>query len=84
MLIVLMCLRTGLGTVLMKLLESIGEKIPDTHKTMLTCFVSNERGVRFYERLGYEKDEFSPPPKVLRNGTKVEADYVILSKAIQR
>lgn len=68
----------------MNLLESIGEKIPHTQKTMLTCFVSNERGVKFYERLGYEKDEFSPPPKILRNGTKVEADYVILSKSIQR
>ncbi|KAH8786965.1 hypothetical protein BGZ57DRAFT_940063 [Hyaloscypha finlandica] len=40
----------------------------------------NVRGVKFYERLGYAKDEFSPPPKVLRNGTKVEAEYVILSK----
>jgi hypothetical protein len=65
-------------------LESIGSKIPDTSKTMLTCFVSNARGVRFYGKLGYEKDEYSPPPKILRNGNKVEVDYVILSKAIKR
>jgi N-alpha-acetyltransferase 40 len=72
--------RTGLGTVLMKLLEEIAMRIPGTEKVMLTCFTSNVRGVKFYEKLGYAKDEFSPPPKVLRNGTKVEAEYVILSK----
>ena len=75
---------TGLGTVLMNHLEVIGEKIPETAKTMLTCFTCNARGVRFYEKLGYEKDEYSPPAKQLRNGTKVEAEYVILSKAISR
>lgn len=73
---------TGLGTMLMKLVESIGSKIPGTQKTMLTCFVANERGVRFYERLGYETYENSPGPRVLRNGTKVVCDYVILCKAI--
>jgi RimJ/RimL family protein N-acetyltransferase len=65
-------------------LETIGEKIPQTAKTMLTCFTSNARGVRFYERLGYRKDEYSPPPRQLRNGTQVEAEYVILSKLISR
>ena len=40
--------------------------------------------MRFYERLGYEKDEFSPEPRVLRNGTVVEIDYVILSKGARR
>lgn len=65
-------------------LEVIGEKIPETAKTMLTCFTCNVRGVRFYEKLGYEKDEYSPPAKKLRNGSKVEAEYVILSKAISR
>lgn len=68
----------------MKHLEVIGEKIPETAKTMLTCFTCNVRGVRFYEKLGYEKDEYSPPAKKLRNGSKVEAEYVILSKAISR
>lgn len=72
-----------MGTVLMKLLDEIGTRIPDTEKVMLTCFTSNARGVKFYERLGYAKDEFSPPPKILRNGTKVEAEYVILSKSIR-
>ena len=65
-------------------LEAIGMRIPETEKTMLTCFIANARGVRFYEKLGYVKDEYSPPPKQLRNGTKVEAEYVILSKPVQR
>jgi hypothetical protein len=68
----------------MRHLEIIGSKIPDTAKTMLTCFASNQRGVGFYEKLGYAKDEYSPPPRILRNGVKVESEYVILSKAISR
>jgi hypothetical protein len=68
----------------MQQLEAIGSRIPQTAKTMLTCFVANSGGVKFYEKLGYEQDEFSPPPKILRNGNKVEGDYVILSKSIQR
>jgi RimJ/RimL family protein N-acetyltransferase len=75
--------RSGLGTVLMKLLNEIAARIPGTEKVMLTCFTSNVRGVKFYEKLGFAKDEYSPPPKILRNGTKVEAAYVILSKAIR-
>ena len=75
---------TGLGTVLIRHFEVIGLKILGTEKTMLTCFLSNARGVKFYEKLGYGKDEFSPLPKVLRNGTKIEAEYVILSKTIDR
>jgi RimJ/RimL family protein N-acetyltransferase len=68
----------------MKHLEVIGAKIPKTEKVMLTCFTRNARGVGFYEKLGYTKDEFSPPAKVLRNGTMVEAEYVILSNRIER
>lgn len=67
----------------MQLLDEIGARIRDTEKVMLTCFTSNARGVKFYEKLGYAKDEFSPPPKILRNGTKVEAEYIILSKKIR-
>ncbi|KUJ23884.1 uncharacterized protein LY89DRAFT_571810 [Mollisia scopiformis] len=75
---------SGLGRVLMQYLEVIGDKIPGTAKVMLTCFLSNTRGVAFYQKLGYAEDEFSPQPKILRNGTKVAADYVIMSKNISR
>ncbi len=67
----------------MKLLETTGANIPSACKVMMTCFTRNQRGVDFYSKLGYEVDEFSPPPKVLRNGTKVEAEYVIMSKRIR-
>ena len=66
----------------MNLLESIGKRIKGTEQIMLTCFVANERGVRFYDRLGYKKYENTPGPRILRNGTKVECDYVILCKDI--
>ena len=66
----------------MKVYEGVAKKIPVTEKTMLTCFLSNKRGIQFYEKLGYAKDEYSPEPRILRNGTKVEVDYVILSKAV--
>jgi N-alpha-acetyltransferase 40 len=76
--------RAGLGADLMKHLEVIGASIPGTVKTMLTCFLSNKSALRFYEKIGYQKDEYSPEPRILRNGTKVEVDYVILSKPIIR
>ena len=66
----------------MQMLECIGKKIPGTAKTMLTCFTCNQRAAQFYTKLGYSLDEFSPPPKVLRNGTQVEPEYMILSKAL--
>ena len=66
----------------MRYLEEVGKRIEGMEKVMLTCFTSNERGVKFYQKLGFEKDEISPEPRVLRNGTVVEVDYVILSKRI--
>ena len=66
----------------MQHLVTIGKAIPLTKKVMLTVFTRNERAVAFYAKLGYTKDEYSPPPRVLRNGTVVESEYVILSKAI--
>ena len=66
----------------MKLLENIAENIEGTEKTMLTCFVANKRGVQCYGKMGYKKYENTPGPRILRNGTKVECDYVILCKDI--
>ncbi|KAF4625934.1 hypothetical protein G7Y89_g12228 [Cudoniella acicularis] len=75
---------TGLGTALMRLLEGIGSRISGTEKAMLTCFTCNQGAIKFYGKLGFKKDEFSPPPKLLRNGTKIDSEYVILSKPISR
>jgi hypothetical protein len=68
----------------MGLLDVIGLRISDAEKVMLTCFLSNHRALDFYSKLGFETDEYSPPPKILRNGTRVESDYVILSKKVRR
>jgi hypothetical protein len=75
--------RTGLGKFLMKLMDVVGSRISDVEKVMLTCFLSNQRALEFYRKLGFETDENSPPPRVLRNGTKIESDYVILSRTVQ-
>ncbi|TVY37972.1 N-alpha-acetyltransferase [Lachnellula occidentalis] len=73
---------TGLANTLMKLILDIAHKIPSTKKVMLTCFTCNERAMRFYTKAGFAKDEFSPAAKVLRNGSRKELDYVILSTAV--
>lgn len=65
-------------------LAVIASKIPEVQKIMLTVFLCNERAIKFYKDIGFDKDEYSPRPKRLRNGTLVEADYMIMSKAVSR
>ena len=72
--------RTGLGTLLIDHLVAVAEKVPSVEKAMLTCFASNARAMRFYERLGFGVDEFSPRERQLRGGKVVKPDYVILSR----
>ncbi|KAK5013403.1 N alpha-acetyl-transferase, partial [Cryomyces antarcticus] len=57
--------RLGLGTHLLSLAQRIAASV-GVAKTMLTVFVSNAGAVRFYERCGFEVDEFSPRGKRLR------------------
>lgn len=64
-------------------LEVVASKIPRTEKVMLTCFLRNQRALKFYEKLGYVKDESSPEERRLRKGSRA-IDYVILSKRIER
>ncbi|KAF7913903.1 uncharacterized protein EAF01_000309 [Botrytis porri] len=75
---------TGLGTHLMSLLTSIARAIPGVEKTILTCYTANEAALKFYRKLGYEKDEYSPEPKRLKGGKVLESDYVILSRRVER
>ncbi|KAJ5610534.1 hypothetical protein N7510_007253 [Penicillium lagena] len=72
----------GLGRELMERMERIGRAV-GVEKAMLTVFESNETACRFYYRLGYEIDEYSPQPRRLRNGT-IKADYLILSKRLKK
>ncbi|OIW28106.1 acyl-CoA N-acyltransferase [Coniochaeta ligniaria NRRL 30616] len=76
--------RTGLGRLLMGFLCTVAKNIPPVDKVMLTCFLSNERGLDFYGKLGFQKDEISPVPRKLRFGKTFTPDYAILSKPISR
>lgn len=71
----------GLGKQLVNIFEDIGRNI-GLDKSMLTVFKSNKSAMRFYERIGYVEDEFSPRPVKLRNGRTKEFDYMILSKSL--
>lgn len=64
----------------MQQLITIAENIPSTRKVMLSCFTSNSNGLRFYEKIGFTKDAFSPRDRTLRGGKVVRPDYVILSR----
>ncbi|KAF2218928.1 acyl-CoA N-acyltransferase, partial [Elsinoe ampelina] len=73
--------KTGVGRHLMDVVERIGESV-GVHKSMLTVFRSNDKAVKWYERLGYTVDEYSPPDKKLRGDKVKQADYLILSKTL--
>ncbi|KAK6333168.1 hypothetical protein TWF718_010991 [Orbilia javanica] len=72
--------KLGLGKRLLDVAEEFGRRV-GVEKAMLTVFESNKGARRFYEREGYDLDEISPEPKVLRNGTIKPPTYHILSKA---
>lgn len=62
---------------------TIAVNLPPITKVMLTCFLSNERALRFYQKLGYEKDPISPGPRTLRRGKILQPDYIIMSKKVR-
>ncbi|KAI4196777.1 MAG: hypothetical protein LQ350_006347 [Teloschistes chrysophthalmus] len=72
----------GIGRHLMMLVEGVGTKA-GVAKSMLTVFVENQAAMRFYEKLGYSEDEYSPEPRKLRNGTIKMPTYSILSKSLK-
>lgn len=59
---------------------NVAENVPTVEKVMLTCFVSNTSGLKFYEKLGFDKDDYSPRERKLRGGKTVVPDFVILSR----
>lgn len=72
---------SGAGKTLMGIMEMVGKRA-EVAKAMLTVFVENKGALKFYEKLGYVKDEFSPAPRNLRNGVKKNPTYLILSKSL--
>ncbi|KAL8785787.1 MAG: hypothetical protein Q9213_003165 [Squamulea squamosa] len=73
--------RQGFGKHLMGLMEATG-KNAGVEKSMLTVFVENGTALKFYQRLGYSKDDYSPEPRKMRNGTIKWPTYAILSKSL--
>lgn len=63
---------------------AVGQNIECVEKVMLTCFVCNTGARRFYEKMKFDVDEFSPGERKLRGGKTVKPDYVILSRRIKR
>lgn len=72
---------SGAGKTLMGIMEMVGKRA-EVAKAMLTVFVENKGALKFYEKLGYVKDEFSPAPRKLRNGVMKNPTYLILSKSL--
>ncbi|KAF3936611.1 hypothetical protein ABW19_dt0209155 [Dactylella cylindrospora] len=71
----------GLGRKLLDVAEEFGKRV-GVEKAMLTVFDSNRGARRFYEREGYEIDDISPEPKILRNGLVKQPTFHILSKVL--
>lgn len=71
----------GLGEVLMRRMEGFGRRA-GMRKGMLTVFMENVGARRFYERVGYTRDPYTPEPRVLRNGVVKEVGYEIRSKVL--
>ncbi|KAL8916873.1 MAG: hypothetical protein Q9208_008305 [Pyrenodesmia sp. 3 TL-2023] len=74
--------RLGIGKHLMGVMEQVGRNV-GVDKSMLTVFVKNQAASTFYKKLDYNKDDYSPGPRKLRNGTVKMPTYTILSKSLQ-
>lgn len=72
---------SGAGKTLMGIMEMVGKRA-EVAKAMLTVFVENKGALKFYEKLGYVRDEFSPAPRKLRNGVMKNPTYLVLSKSL--
>ena len=72
-----------LGRNMMQVVEAFAENV-GVSKIMLTVFRTNEGAVKWYEKLGYQEDSYSPGPRKLRNGTVKQPSYIILSKPVKR
>lgn len=72
----------GLGRILVEIMEGFGKRV-GVKKVMLTAFLENEGARRFYSRLGYVRDDFTPDDVVGRNGRVRKVAYEILSKGLK-
>ncbi|KAG0634584.1 GNAT family acetyltransferase Nat4 [Tuber brumale] len=72
----------GLGRILVEVMEGFGKRV-GVEKVMLTVFLENVDARRFYSRLGYVRDDFTPDDVVSRNGRVRKIGYEILSKGLK-
>jgi len=68
----------GLGRHLMKLAEHVARSTK-MHKVELSVHSGNEAAERFYHNLGFETDETSPSPRVLRGKKSIRPEWCVLS-----
>lgn len=68
----------GLGRWLVFTVEAMAQSI-SIHKTMLTVFTSNKGAIKAYKKMGYTKDQASPPDRKVRNRV-IKSDYLIMGK----
>ena len=68
----------GLGPHLMKLAEHIARSA-GMHKVELSVHSGNEVAEKFYRGLGFETDETSPAPRVLRGKKSIKPEWCVLS-----
>ncbi|CUS15334.1 unnamed protein product [Tuber aestivum] len=72
----------GLGRILVEVMEGFGKRV-GVEKVMLTVFLENEGARRFYSKLGYARDDFTPDDVVGRNGRVRKVGYEVLSKGLK-
>ncbi|CAK7221265.1 N alpha-acetyl-transferase [Sporothrix bragantina] len=76
---------SGLGHLLLGFQSIVAHNLgPPVSKVMLTCFLSNARALKFYERQGFVTDPLAPTTRRLRGGKMFVPDYTILSKPVVR
>ncbi|CAK7206807.1 N alpha-acetyl-transferase [Sporothrix eucalyptigena] len=60
---------SGLGHILLGFQSIVAHNLgPPVNKVMLTCFLSNTRALKFYERQGFVTDALAPATRRLRGG----------------
>jgi hypothetical protein len=65
----------------MKLAEHVARSTK-MHKVELTVYSGNEVAEKFYRSLGFETDETSPSPRVLRGRKSIKPEWCVLSLSV--
>lgn len=69
----------GIGRFLISTVEAMASTA-GVNKTMLTVFASNKGAIKAYKRMGYARDQATPPDRQFGRLT-IKCDYLIMSKS---